>query len=53
MMGMGESGILRIVTASLATLLIGLPAAWAVLALYTVLFLLAAAFIFRRQEAQA
>jgi hypothetical protein len=34
MMGMGESGILRIVTASLATLLIGLPAAWAVLALW-------------------
>jgi ABC-2 type transport system permease protein len=27
--------------------------AWAVLGLYTVLFLLAAAFIFRRQEAQA
>ena len=27
--------------------------AWAVLALYTVLFLLAAAFVFRRQEAQA
>jgi hypothetical protein len=34
MIGMGESGILRIVTASLATLLIGLPAAWAVLALW-------------------
>jgi hypothetical protein len=34
MMGMGDSGILRIVTASLATLLIGFPAAWAVLALW-------------------
>jgi hypothetical protein len=34
MIGMGESGILRIVSASLATLLIGLPAAWAVLALW-------------------
>jgi hypothetical protein len=34
MIGNGESGILRIVTASLATLLIGLPAAWAVLALW-------------------
>jgi hypothetical protein len=34
MIGMGESGILRIVTASLVTLLIGLPAAWAVLALW-------------------
>ena len=31
---MGESGILRIVTASLVTLLIGLPAGWAVLALW-------------------
>ena len=31
---MGDSGILRIVTASLATLLIGLPAAWALLALW-------------------
>ncbi len=34
MNGAGESGILRIATASLATLLIGLPAAWAVLALW-------------------
>jgi hypothetical protein len=34
MIGVSESGILRIITASLATLLIGLPAAWAVLALW-------------------
>ena len=34
MNGMGDSGILRIVAISLATLLIGLPAAWAALALW-------------------